>query len=123
MSPSPANKIGQVQAIGEDDFSSLQETPDSPLKQGTEENLINKNLEKISSHAMQLSNHLQQMNDQYAAQNSGAGGVADSSLNDTKNLNEASSPEVDGVYNDTQQESRGKQMASESLSDLNDSQL
>lgn len=72
---------------------------------------------------MQLSNHLQQMNDQYAAQNSGAGGVADSSLNDTKNLNEASSPEVDGVYNDTQQESRGKQMASESLSDLNDSQL
>ena len=61
-----------------------------------EENLINKNLEKISSHAMQLSNHLQQMNDQY-----GAGGVADSSLNDTKNLNEASSPEIDGVYNDT----------------------
>ena len=63
------------------------------------------------------------MNDQYGPNPGENGAIAQSSFNDTKNLNEASSPEGEDVYNDSHVESRGKQMASESLSDLNDSQL
>jgi hypothetical protein len=58
--------------------------------------MINKNLQKISSHALQLSNHLQQMNDQYGQQvqnQSSNKELVHTSLSDTKNLNDGSSRE------------------------------